>query len=161
MNLDSDILINHNCPNLFDIVPYECVGAIYEDKGSRAQDRHQRIEHTQEKFGDIGWTEGYPNTGVFLTSKPHKNIFEKIDGEYWTGRGFDDAHLGYQIYKHGHCFHELTFRHNNLTMFSESWNGSPNRFESYIIHYAGAGIFDSGVYSRIEQIRQDKLQLGL
>ena len=34
--IDSDTIINHNCPNLFDVVPYDCIGSIYEDKGSRA-----------------------------------------------------------------------------------------------------------------------------
>ena len=115
LNLDSDILINHNCPNLFDVVPVNCIGGIYEDKGSRESDRHERI-------------------------KEHKNIFEKINGKYWTETGFDDAHLGYQIIKNNHCFYELSFQHNNLSMFSEEWNGYPDRFESFIIHYAGAGI---------------------
>lgn len=161
LNLDSDILINESCPNIFDIVPYECVGTIYEDKGSRAEDRHQRIRLIQEQFGYIGWSEGYPNTGVFLTSKLHKNIFEKINNEYWVGRGFDDVHLGYQINKNNYCFHELSFKYNNMTMFCEAWNHFPSRFESHIIHYAGAGIFDHGVSSRIEQIRKDKKTLGL
>jgi hypothetical protein len=161
LNLDSDILINHNCPNLFDVVPVNCIGGIYEDKGSRESDRHERIKKIQNKFGDIGWTEGYPNTGVFMASKEHKNIFEKINGKYWTETGFDDAHLGYQIIKNNHCFYELSFQHNNLSMFSEEWNGYPDRFESFIIHYAGAGIFEGGVYSRLEQIKKDKDRLGL
>ena len=46
-------------------------------------------------------------------------------------------------------------------MFSEEWNGYPDRFESFIIHYAGAGIFEGGVYSRLEQIKKDKDRLGL
>ena len=41
-----------------------------------------------------------------------------------------------------------------MTMFSEPWNGSPDRFKSYIIHYAGAGIFDA-VPDRITQMKND------
>ena len=32
-----------------------------------------------------------------------------------------------------------------MTMFSEDWNGNPDRFDSHIIHYAGRGIFDEGM----------------
>ena len=43
LNLDSDIIINKNCPNIFEEVPFEKIGTIFEDKGSRAPDRHRRI----------------------------------------------------------------------------------------------------------------------
>ena len=161
LNLDSDILINHDCPNLFDVVPYESIASVYEDKGSRELDRHERIRSIQEKFGYINWNVGYINTGVFLTSQLHKNIFRKINNEYWTGKGFDDAHLGYQIVKNDYSFYELPFHYNNMTMFCEAWNGFHNRFKSHIIHYGGGGIFDHGVFSKIEQIKKDKKTLGL
>ena len=118
--------------------------------------RHERIRKVQNKFGDVGWTEGYINTGVFLVSKPHKKIFEKINGEYWTDRGYDDVHLGYQIHKNNFSIHELPYQFNHMTMFSEPWNGSPSRFDSYIIHYAGAGIFNSNMYNREQQIKNDR-----
>tara|TARA_R100000458_G_C8247137_1_gene224833 strand:+ start:155 stop:856 length:702 start_codon:yes stop_codon:yes gene_type:complete len=154
--VDSDILIRDTCPNLFDVVPYDNIGTIYEDKGTRREDRHERIRLSQKQFGDVGWTEGYINTGVFLVSKPHANIFEKIDGEFYTGRGFDDVHLGYLINKYNHPVTELPYQYNHMTMFSEDWNGSPNRFDSHIIHYAGGGIFDSGIYTKVQQIASDK-----
>jgi len=41
-------------------------------------------------------------------------------------------------------------------MFSEPWNGSPSRFDSYILHYAGGGRFpDKGKQSRVQLIRDD------
>ena len=158
--VDSDILIKEDCPNLFDIVPYECVGTVYEDKGSRADERYIRIREIQEMFGNIGWEKGYINTGVFLVSKPHKDIFQKINGEFWVGRGFDDVHLGYQIKKNNVCVHELPYQFNHMTMFSESWNDSPDRFDSHIIHYAGAGVFDSGIHNKEIQINRDKEKLS-
>ena len=42
-----------------------------------------------------------------------------------------------------------------MTMFSETWNELPDRFFSYMIHYAGYGIFEPDVNSRIEQIKND------
>ena len=153
--IDSDVLIKNDCPNLFDIVPYECIGSVYEDVGSRREDRHNRMSSIQEKFGNIEWQEGYINTGVFLVSKPHKEIFKKINNQFWTGRGFDDVHLGYNINKNNFCVHELSYKFHHMTMFSEEWNGSPNRFDSYIIHYAGAGIFDFGMENKEMQIKHD------
>tara|TARA_Y100001973_G_C5199872_1_gene336808 strand:+ start:1942 stop:2664 length:723 start_codon:yes stop_codon:yes gene_type:complete len=159
--IDSDTLVKNTCPNLFDVVPYECVGTNLEDKGSRQGERRRRIRAAGEVFGDIGWTENYINTGVFVVSKPHKVIFQKINGQFaehdvFDG-GFDDVHLGYLIHKHGISIHELDYTFNHMGMYSEPWNGSPSRFDSNIIHYAGAGMFDAP--SRVEQIRRDRDKL--
>ena len=35
IHIDSDVVINKTCPNLFDVVPEDCVGTVYEDMGSR------------------------------------------------------------------------------------------------------------------------------
>lgn len=142
LQLDSDILINKYCPNIFEIVPYNKIGTIFEDKGSRITERRKRIREIQELFGDIGWKSGYINTGVFLTSKIHRDIYQKINGKLWIKNGFDDVHLGYNIKRFNFEIFELSFKFNHMTMFSEPWNGSQNRFESYIIHYAGNGIFE-------------------
>ena len=92
-------------------------------------------------WGDIGWREGYINTGVFLTSKQHKDIFTKHNGEYYTDWGSDDVHIGYNINKQGHKIHELDYTFNHMCMFSEPWNGNPDRYKSNIIHYAGNATF--------------------
>lgn len=150
LNLDSDLVINKNCPNIFNIVPEDCIGTIYEDVGSRKHNRRARIENAQNKFGNIEWESGYINTGVFLVSKIHAEIFKPINGQYYTEEGSDDVHIGYQINKLGFKVHELDYRYNHMTMFSEDGR---NRFDSFIIHYAGRGIFDAS--SRNEQIRLD------
>tara|TARA_B100000315_G_scaffold51275_1_gene45785 strand:+ start:1438 stop:2160 length:723 start_codon:yes stop_codon:yes gene_type:complete len=159
LNLDADILINKNCPNLFEVVPYDNIGSVLEDKGSRKDHRRELIKDVQKKHGDVGWISGYINTGVFLTSRVHRDIFQRIDGHFWTGSGFDDVHLGYNIHKHGYEIFEMDYRYNHMTMFSEKWNGKVNRLNSYIIHYAGAGIFEKRLYrkkiTRLEQIRKD------
>jgi len=156
MNIDSDVIINKNCPNLFSMVPYDEIGVIFEDKGSRLNDRRGRINKVQAAWGDIGWREGYINIGISLFSKSHKEIFRKVKGRYWEDRGFPDVHLGYQIHKLGFKICELDWRFNHMTMFSERWNGSPSRFDSHILHYAGQGDFpDRGKRSRVQIIRDD------
>ena len=142
--LDSDMILMPSLPNLFDVVPYDSVGSIYEDIGTRAPQRHQCMHAAQQQFGEIGWTSGYINTGVFVTSKCHRDIYRKINDQYFVAWGTDDIHIGYLINKYGYKVHELPYQFNHMTMYSESWNDSPNRFDSHIIHYAGRGVFDEG-----------------
>lgn len=153
--LDTDMIINKNCPNIFDIVPDDCIGTIYEDKGSRVPKRRSVMENIQKRYGDVGWTSGYTNAGTFLISNIHKELFEPINGEYYLDWGSVDAHFAYQINKNEYKVHELEYKWNHMTMFSEPWNNNANRFDSYIIHYAGSGIFDSDVRNRIQQIKKD------
>ncbi len=161
LHIDSDILINKNCPNVFKIVPENKIGTIYEDKGSRTEARRKLIIEIQEAFGDVGWKSGYINTGFFLVSKQHQKIFEKINGKLWMDIGWDDVHLGYNVHKYNFEVYELPYQFNHMTMFSEPWNGNANRFDSYIIHYAGKGIFDIKKFrkftpkARIKQIKRD------
>lgn len=157
--IDSDVIINKSCPNIFNIVPEDKIGSIYEDKGSRRSSRLDLIRNIQRHWGEVGWKEGYTNAGTFLVSKQHKNIFTPHEGQYWLDWGSADLHLSYNIHKYKHKVHELDFRWNHMTMFSESWNGNPNRFESYIIHYAGGGVFDPKYKNRTSQIRADYNQI--
>lgn len=155
LSLDSDIMITKNCPNIFETVPFDSVGSIYEDQGSRCEHRHSIIKEVQEKWGDVGWIKGNINTGVFIVSSIHRDIFQKENSEYWTGFGYDDIHFGYKIHKLKYKFYELDYRFNHMTMFSEKWNGNKSRFDSYIIHYAGRGIFDKNICNRNTQIKYD------
>jgi SAM-dependent methyltransferase len=139
--IDSDIVIMPGCPNPFEIVPVDKIGSIYEDIGSRHEHRGHVIQDIQRKFGDVGWRDGYINTGFFVVSRVHRDIFQRIDNQLWTAFGYDDALIGYNIHKFNHEVHELPFQFNHMSMFSEPWNNSASRFDSWIIHYAGAANF--------------------
>lgn len=154
LSLDSDMLINKDCPDLFEIVPNDCIGTIFEDRGTRKANRRRKIADIQKMYGDVGWKSGYINTSLLMTSLQHRGIFTSINGNYYTKDGSDDLHLGYQIHRYRFPIYELPFQFNHMTMFSESWNGSADRFKSHIIHYAGAGIFGDAK-SRQEQIELD------
>lgn len=153
-HIDSDVIINKDIPDIFDVAGGE-IASIYEDVGSRQLVRSDIIVDIQNQFGLIDWTSGYINTGVFVVSKKHKDIFQKINGEYWVGFGFDDVHLGYNINKLGHKVKELDRRYNWMTMFSEPWNGGKSRFNAYMIHYAGQGIFDRRFETKLENMKYD------
>ena len=90
-----------------------------------------------------------------MTSKEHRDIYQKINERYFVDWGTDDIHIGYLINKLGYKVKELPYQFNHMTMFSEEWNDNPNRFNSHIIHYAGRGVFDSGVNNKLEQAYLD------
>jgi lipopolysaccharide biosynthesis glycosyltransferase len=155
LHLDADMIVNKNCENLFKIVHEDSIGSIYEDVGSRAYDRRGKILEMQKYWGDVGWREGYTNAGTFIMSKQHKNIFKPHNNMYWTAWGSADLHMSYNIHKYNFHVHELDFKWNHMTMFSEQWNNNADRFNSNIIHYAGKGIFDTRFSTKIEQIKND------
>lgn len=159
LHLDTDMLLKPDCPNLFEVVPEDTIGTIYEDVGSRQSHRRNLMTKAQYKFGNVGWFRGYINTGTFMTSKIHKDIFQLIDNQYWTGFGFDDVHLGYLIKKYGFKVTELPYQYNHMAMYSEPWNNNADRFQSHILHYAGRGVFDHGVSNKIEQMKLDHKRL--
>ena len=155
LHIDSDMILSSDCPDVFKLVPYDKIASVYEDEGSRRVHRRNLIARIQQKFGSVDWDSGYINTGFFLTSKCHRDIYQPIDGEYWKEFGSDDVHLAYLIHKYNYEIMPLSFRFNHMTMFSEPWNNNANRFNSYVIHYGGAGVFDRGVKNKIEQMRRD------
>ena len=159
--LDSDILILKTCPNIFKLVPEDCIGTIYEDKGSRLEDRRNRIEKIQKERGNVGWYENYINTGVIIFSKIHRELFNLNKDELWMSLGFDDVELGFQIHRLGYNVYELPCEWNFMSMHNEGWNQNSSRFDAFIIHYAGMGNFYGRHInkSRFDFIKEDYLVL--
>jgi lipopolysaccharide biosynthesis glycosyltransferase len=159
LSIDSDVIVLDRCPNIFEVVPEGKIASIYEDVGTRKEDRRSRIKSVQEKFGGVDWERGYINTGFALFPKKYRFIFEpKSEEELWMGLGYDDIWLGYQINKNKCDFYELSIKYNFMSMFSEPWNNNMSRFEAYVIHYAGNGSFIT-ILSREDNLTQDYLVL--
>lgn len=154
--LDTDMIINKNCPNLFDIIPSDKIGCVFEDVGSRQVPRQQQMINIQQAFNYIDWTSGYMNEGLLMSSQQHKDFFLPYNGRYWNGPAGSQTHFMFNIQRLKYEIFELNYQWNHMTMFSEPWNGSPDRFKSNIIHYAGRGIFDQNLgLTRIEQAQKD------
>jgi len=158
MSIDSDILILNKCPNLFEMVPENKIGTIFEDVGTRKEQRQDVIKQIQSLRKDIGWKSGYINTGVALFSRDHRCIFDLDPNNLWLEPGFDDVELRYQSIVNNIEIYELPFQFNHMTMFSEKWNEYASRIDSFIIHYAGVGLF-SRHNSRLDQIKSDYVLL--
>jgi len=154
--VDADCLLNRNIPNILDIVPAEKIGCVLEDVGSQKVERRRVMELVQAQFGSIGWSDKFINNGIMVVSQVHKPIFQPIDGQYYLGWMSDIAHISYQIKRFSFEIFELDYTWNHMSMFSEPWNGSPSRFSSKIIHYAGNADFaDRGRRSRVRLIKDD------
>jgi hypothetical protein len=152
LSIDTDVLIMPNCPNIFDVVPEDSIGTVLEDKGSRLQHRRQVISDAQKQFGDVGWREGYLNTGVFVVSREHREIFNISKDRMWMGFGEDDVTLGLKIKELGYKIFELDPYYNFMSLWTENWCGL-KKADAYIVHYAGHGFYPN--IPRVQQLKQD------
>jgi len=160
LHIDSDVVMNKNCPNIFNKVSLDSVGLIFEDRGSRKGNRRREMAKIKQRFGNNEhWICGYFNIGVFLVSQAHRDMFTKINGQLWDGVFLEQTHLNYQMMRLGYKYIDLGYKWNHMSMFSESWYGSPSRFDSYIIHYAGGarggGFPGKGKRNRTQLIKDD------
>lgn len=143
LRLDYDLIISPNCPNLFDIVPEDKIGGVYEDVGDAKLSRRKMIIDIQIHLGgNLGWISGYMNAGVVVASKEHREVFNTSIEEINEVQEIPDIitpeqdYFNYMIRKLGFGIYELDYKFNHIRYFS------PNRFDSYIIHYAGSGVYD-------------------
>lgn len=138
LSLDTDLIINKSCPNIFDVVPEDMVGTHLQDWGPLTEFHRNYFKAIQKEWGDVGWKEGYPNSAVMVVSRQHKQIFSPgPTGVYWTGEGWDDIHFGWWFHKLGIKIFNLDYKFNHVDYFSKPEYGSLNRFNSHIIHWAG------------------------
>lgn len=144
LRLDWDVIMTPHCPNVFEIVPEDHIGVVFEDVGPKRGDRLNRIKMIQEQLGDINWTSNYLNSGIILASKQHREIYHTTEEDVKTILNLktrvskEQNYLNYKVMKFNFKIFELEYRFNHLRFFSEPWNGSPVRHQSYIIHYAGS-----------------------
>ena len=154
LGMDSDILISPHCPNIFDVVPEDKIGSVLEDKGSRQNHRRDLIRQVQAKRQDVGWTEGYINTGVSVFSKMHRELFNVDKNNLWMEFGQDCVEIGYQIHRLGFEVYELDPKYNAMSMWMEPWYGL-KKSDAYVLHYAGRAY--NPQMPKIDQIKQDKI----
>jgi lipopolysaccharide biosynthesis glycosyltransferase len=141
LRLDSDVIITPKCPNVFDIVDEDSVGVVFEDEGRRQPLRRAELRKIQDQLGELNWHKYYFNSGVVVSSKRHKAMYEfdekdlEIVRTKNLGSFKEQSYLNWKTRKLGFLMHNLGYRFNHLSMFTELGH---DRKKSCIIHYAGA-----------------------
>ncbi len=149
--LDTDILITPHAPNIFDVVPYDKVAGVFEDFGMDMLDRRARIQAVQAALGDLGWTTGYMNSGVFVVSKIHREAFRLYLKYPPFDCKYEQTSTNWYLRKVAGDILGLDYRWNFMGI-SRVFYG-PNYRQAYFLHYAGGGIFPW--IPRIDQMRAD------
>lgn len=147
---DVDIIIRPDTPNVFEIVPEDSVGCIYDNVSNTKSEsnRKKEIVNSQKGLGDIGWEEGYINSGVIILSEQHKTVFTNPELRNEFESGFKDQTLiNYNINKYKHNVFCLDKKFNGMEIngFSsrninpKSKNVGRNKTSAYCMHFANEG----------------------
>lgn len=142
--LDTDLIVRDDCPDLFEIVPYNKIGGFNEAKFvSREYSLIETARAYDIDAGNINWNGKYYNSGVLVISKCHKYFFKKPDKEY--SNFYEQGYINLKIAieesrrkKEESLMFDLSYKLNRMTCLDIS--GEP-RFASYIVHYAGYHYF--------------------
>jgi hypothetical protein len=133
--VDTDLLIRKHCPNLFEIVPDSHIGLFNE--APFVSGRGNAIERCAEEYDFKGfvWDGKYYNTGVMVISHYHRYLFRKPEKEICNF--CEQSYINLIIQKEKQKIFEIDYKFNRMTCVDKALG--KNRFESYIIHYAGVG----------------------
>ena len=142
--VDTDLVIRHDCPDLFEMVPSDKIGLFNE---APFTDRRKELLVAICEANGIAlpeWGGRYFNAGVMVVSKKHKPLFKKPEeggfGCYEEQYSFlEQSYLNVKIALDGVHVHELSHRFNHMTCmdtFTREGDLAP-----YIIHYAGHPTF--------------------
>lgn len=145
--MDTDIIIRDDCPNLFELVPYEKFGIFKE--GQFIPRRKIDLEMASRTYSTpiLGikspddWKGEYYNTGVLVASKIHRTVFnppdfekmKSVDGAWDYG---EQGWINLQLINGCIPIHNFSYRFNRMTIM-DTFTGE-HRLKSFIVHYAGA-----------------------
>lgn len=134
MYIDTDAFIKPDCPDIFKIVPYEKIGGVYDNENNEPTNP-ERTEQLQQLLGNIGWEKGYINTGVYVVSDLHREIFNILD-KVPDGVWVDQNIINYNIHKFGFEIFKLDTKFNALYIHGYRINIEICDADAYIIHFA-------------------------
>jgi len=138
---DADVIVSPKTPDLFKIVPFEEIGAVYDnpENNSDGEYRKSSIMLIQELMGDICWRAGYINSGVLVISNIHRNAFQFDKKLYEINQRnmLEQNFTNYNIQRHRLPVYKLS-RNFNMISFDgkEEWYYEKERLAD-VIHLAG------------------------
>jgi hypothetical protein len=131
--LDVDILVRDDCPDLFGIVPSDKLGMFNEGKYA------PRLEYIQDASKAYGidlykWDKRFFNSGIMVISRIHKQLFKMPP--HTDTIETDQPYINLKIAVDKIEMFELSYNFNRMDILDKEIGIS--RYNSYIIHYAGA-----------------------
>lgn len=163
--VDCDIIVKPDVTeNIFNIVPKEQLGVLWDGKHFREHRTKRRllkeIHQIQKGLGDISWKYGYFNAGVMVFSQEHKILFK--DGfEYalplkiWTWN--DQSVFNY---------HRAKYKVKTYAL-QPKWNAMNNKVNpKWLINNANFAHFSGRIQKKnmnnfIESLKDYRQQVGL
>ncbi len=137
--LDSDILLAPDCPNLFDLVPEESFGCVYDDTGADAWKRKEELIRLGARLGRLpSGNPRYFNSGVMVLGPRHREVFAMRRGEVFRGRWPEQTLLNHRILTGGYAVRELPAEYNFMPL-APDWEDDGTRRAAKVVHYAGRG----------------------
>ena len=130
--VDTDIIIRDDAPDLFELVPPDCLGMMEE---SRYYDRQLSTLKYMAQVGFDGtkWDQRYFNAGVLVLSKCHRELLvaapsasAHVDEQNWLNTQI--AFRKTKMFPLPHRFNRLIFMDRLL---------GEDRLDAYFLHYAG------------------------
>lgn len=134
--IDTDILIREDCPDLFNLVPFDQLGAFNE--GAFAERAGAMMMVQKQYQSEIEWDGTYYNTGVMVLSRRHKFLFRKPEME--ISNFYEQSYLNLLFQRAKVNMFNLEYKFNRMTVM-DRFTGE-HRLASYIVHYAGCPNFD-------------------
>lgn len=131
--LDADVIVNAECPNLFDIVPVTHLGAFVEGNIAPRGDALQRCLRDYNMQTARQFTGEYFNSGVMVLSAVHQGLFTWP--EVTKDNYFEQSLLNARAFCSYTPMFDLGYKYNRMSL-CDTITGE-DRFASWIIHYAG------------------------
>jgi 2'-5' RNA ligase len=131
--IDLDAIPRPDCPDLFELVPSECVGVSFESVFFK---KHATgiMQKMMEVYHKIDWHGDYFNSGVIVASKQHREIFS-YDIEVPEDVDFpEQTMLNYRVARDGHQVFELG---DVFNFHSKKFGNTHSQLPIYIAHFAG------------------------
>ncbi|MDB9372416.1 glycosyltransferase [Nodularia sphaerocarpa] len=120
--MDTDIIVDAKCPDLFAIVPEDNFGAFLVSNYTYFHDG--AVKDIQKELEDIGWERKYFNSGVMVVSQYHRQVFTKDHNLVtWASnkRAFhEQTILNYTVQKLSIPIYDIGYKFNHTSQIKNS-----------------------------------------
>ena len=170
------VIVKEDTPNLFDIVPYNMIGGLYEDNSPQGRDllslKYDTMFIKKNKNVNII---NYLNNGVMVISNNNKDIFSESNIikhlDLFYSNYVDQTYINYMI--NNTMIYDLTEKYNNMCLID--YNNNVNRYlnelpsvyicniikENYIFQITGYYANRLNILRQISKLLEENNKLDL